>query len=87
MSYSDFSVENAVAIVQACLDAGRQQMIIPALLDRRSPESVIAELAAARTTRVPPATRRTADAGSFVTDELAAVIEKRFRAQNGPRTR
>jgi hypothetical protein len=75
MSYSDFSVENAVRIVEICLAAGRHQMIVPALLDRRSPESVEAELAAA-TTRAPATAEST-------NDVLRAAIERRFRAQNG----
>jgi hypothetical protein len=79
MSYSDFSVANAVRIVEACLAAGRHQMIVPALLDRRSPESVEAELAAA-TTRPPE--RTAARAPAAAPDALRVAIEKRFRAQN-----
>jgi hypothetical protein len=78
-SYSDFTVEGAVRIVQACLAANKAQMIVPALLDRRSAESVEAELAAA-TTRAPAA------AAQSTNDALRVAIEKRFRAQNGRRT-
>jgi hypothetical protein len=79
-SYSDFTVEGAVRIVQACLAANKAQMIVPALLDRRSAESVEAELAAALRTpaRAPTAAEATNDA-------LRVAIEKRFRAQNGRR--
>ena len=45
--YTDFTVANAVTIVQACLDAGQPNLIVPALLDRRSSGSVVAELTAA----------------------------------------
>jgi hypothetical protein len=76
-SYSDFTVAGAVRIVQACLAANKAQMIVPALLDRRSAESVEAELAAA-TTRAPAAAEATNDA-------FRVAIEKRFRAQNGRR--
>lgn len=75
MSYSDFSVENAVRIVEACLAANRPQMIVPALLDRRSPESVCAELAAARTTSA-------LAAASVTTGDLERAAQARFRAQN-----
>ena len=75
-SYSDFTVEGAVRIVQACLAANKAQMIVPALLDRRSAESVEAELAAERGTR--PA----AAAAASTNDSLRDVIEKRFRSQN-----
>jgi hypothetical protein len=44
-----------VRIVEACLQAGKPERIIPALLDRRSPESVAAELAAERTAAPPAA--------------------------------
>jgi hypothetical protein len=74
-SYSDFTVEGAVRIVQACLAANKAQMIVPALLDRRSAESIEAELAAAPT-RAPAAAESTNEA-------LRVAIEKRFRAQNG----
>ena len=80
MSYSDFSIANAVRIVEACLAAGRHQMIVPALLDRRSPESVEAELAAASS---PPRTAARAPASAQATnDALRDAIERRFRAQN-----
>jgi hypothetical protein len=78
-SYSDFTVEGAVRIVQACLAANRAQMIVPALLDRRSAESVEAELAAA-TTRAPE--RTAARAPTSTQAALRDAIEKRFRAQN-----
>jgi hypothetical protein len=89
MSYSDFSVANAVRIVELCLAAGRHSMIVPSLLDRRSPESVEAELAA-ETARPPeraaPA-RAPAAAASSNGDAFRDVMERRFRSQNGPRTR
>jgi hypothetical protein len=75
-SYSDFTVEGAVRIVQACLAANKSHMIVPALLDRRSAESVEAELAAERGTRPAPA------ATASTIDALAAAIERRFRTQN-----
>jgi|HubBroStandDraft_6_1064221.scaffolds.fasta_scaffold884855_2 hypothetical protein len=86
IDYSDFSVENAVAIVQACLAANKPQMIVPALLDRRSAQSVAAELAlAAATTRSPERTAARAPAAAESTNALRDAIEKRFRAQNGRR--
>jgi hypothetical protein len=57
-SYSDFTVEGAVRIVQACLAANKAQMIVPALLDRRSAESVEAELAAGRGRDLRPPSHR-----------------------------
>jgi hypothetical protein len=75
-SYSDFTVEGAVRIVQAYLAANKPQMIVPALLDHRSAESVEAELAAERSAR--PA----AAAAASTNDALRDVIERRFRAQN-----
>jgi hypothetical protein len=81
-SYSDFTVAGAVRIVQACLAANKAQMIVPALLDRRSAESVEAELAAA-TTRSPNLTAARAPASAQATDEaLRVAIEKRYRTQN-----
>jgi hypothetical protein len=71
-SYSDFTVEGAVRIVQACLAANKAHMIVPALLDRRSAESVEAELAVERRARPAASTN----------DSLRDVIEKRFRSQN-----
>ncbi len=73
-SYSDFTVEGAVRIVQACLAANKPHLIVPSLLDHRSAESVEAELAAA-TPRAPAADESTNDA-------LRVAIEKRFRTQN-----
>ena len=81
-NYSDFTVEGAVRIVQACLSANKAHMIVPALLDRRSAESVEAELA--ETTRLQERAAP-ARAPAVTPDALAAAIEKRFRAQNGPR--
>jgi hypothetical protein len=75
-SYSDFTVEGAVRIVQACLAANKPERIIPALLDRRSAESVEAELAVDR--RALPA----AAAAASTNDSLRDAIEKRFRSQN-----
>ena len=72
--YTQFNTLNAVRIVEACLKAGKRQMITAALLDRRSAASVEAELAAA-TTRAPAAAELNSDA-------LRTVIEARFRAQN-----
>jgi hypothetical protein len=81
-SYSDFTVEGAVRIVQACLAANKAHMIVPALLDRRSAESVEAELAAV-TTRSPERTAARAPTSTKATnDAFRDVIEKRFRAQN-----
>ena len=74
--YTDFTVANAVTIVQACLDAGQPNLIVPALLDRRSSGSVVAELTAARSTRSPAA------AAASTTDQLSDVIARRFKAQN-----
>lgn len=87
--YSDFSVETAVKIVQTCLAAQRPEMIVPALLDRRSPEGVAAELAASRTTR--PAVASVAPTSGSIfgeptpaqRDALAAAIKKRFEAMAG----
>jgi hypothetical protein len=85
IDYSDSSVENAVRIVEACLQAGKPQMIVPALLDRRSAQSVAGELAAA-TTRAPDrAEARTPASAQATNDALRDAIEKRFRAQNGRR--
>jgi hypothetical protein len=87
MTYSDFSVENAVKIVETCLAANKPQMITAALLDRRSPESVEAELAA-ETARPPErAAPAPAPATSSNGDAFRDVMERRFRSQNGPRTR
>lgn len=88
-SYSDFTVEGAVRIVRACLEAQQPQMIVPALLDRRSPESVVAELAAARPTIQPASTIPAAAASTFAgptpaeRDALAAALKKRFAAMAG----
>jgi hypothetical protein len=71
-SYSDFTVEGAVRIVQACLAANKAHMIVPALLDRRSAESDEAELAVELRARPAASTN----------DSLRDVIEKRFRSQN-----
>jgi hypothetical protein len=84
IDYSDYSVENAVAIVQSCLQAGKPQMIVPALLDRRSAQSVAAELAAA-TTQSPATTRAPAAASPSTADQLRDAIERRFRSQNARR--
>jgi hypothetical protein len=73
-SYSDFAVEGAVRIVQACLAANKAHMIVPALLDRRSAESVEAELVAGA--------RPAAAATISTADALRDAIERRFRAQN-----
>jgi len=74
--YTEYDTLNAVRIVNACLKAGKPQMITAALLDHRSAESVEAELATApATTRAPAATN----------DALAAAIERRFRTQNRAR--
>ena len=79
-SYSDFTVEGAVRIVRACLAANKAQMIVPALLDRRSAESVEAELAA-ETARPRECTAATAPT-SATNNAFRDVIEKRFGAQN-----
>lgn len=87
--YSDFSVETAVKIVQTCLAAQRPEMIVPALLDRRSPECVAAELAASRTTPAAVASATPASGSIFggptpaQRDALAAAIKKRFEAMAG----
>lgn len=80
-SYSDFTVAGAVRIVEACLAANKAHMIVPALLDRRSAESVEAELAA--TSSPPPRTAaRTPAAAQATNDAFRDAVEKRFRAQN-----
>jgi hypothetical protein len=85
-SYSDFTVEGAVRIVQACLAANKAHMIVPALLDHRSADSVEAELA--ETARPPErAAARAPTSTQATNDFFRDVMERRFRSQNGPRTR
>jgi hypothetical protein len=69
------------------LAANKAQMIVPALLDRRSAERVEAELASA-TARAPERAAARAPTSTQATkDFFRDVIERRFRSQNGPRTR
>jgi hypothetical protein len=86
-SYSDFTVAGAVRIVQALLSANKAHMIVPALLDHRSAESVEAELAAATSRPQEGTAARAPDTAQASNDALRDAIERRFRSQNGPRTR
>jgi hypothetical protein len=83
-TYSDFSVEAAVRIVEACLAAQRPELIVPALLDRRSPESVVAELAVSPTTgpAAAPAIRSIFGDGPTPEqrDSLTEAVRRRFAA-------
>lgn len=98
IDYTDFSITGAVRIVEACLAANQPQAIVPALLDRRSPESVIAEMAAIGTTPQatprPPTPSPAPASGSIFgeptpaqRDALTAVLEKRFRAMYGDKAK
>jgi len=83
-TYTDFSVEAAVRIVQTCLAAQRPEAIVPALLDRRSPESVAAEMAVSRTTRPAAALATHSIFGDGPTpeqrDALTEAVRRRFAA-------
>ena len=83
--YTEYDTLNAVRIVNACLKAGKPQMITAALLDHRAAASVEAELAAeatAATQASPTPDRTAARAPAATNDALAVAIEKRFRTQN-----
>ena len=84
-SYSDHSIEGAIRIVGACLQAGKPERIIPALLDRCSPESIAAELGAEPSVRPPKAADDSIFGGPTPEqrDALAAAIKKRFDAMAG----
>ena len=84
-TYSDFTVEGAIRIVKACLAAQQPDMIVRALIERRSPESVEAELAAANLTPQPaapaPAAKPTSIFGEPTPqqrDALAVAIQRRL---------
>src|SRR5580704_3249941 len=81
-------LRNTIRIVEACLLANKPDRIVPRLRQGRRAEDVEAELAAealAETARPPErATPARAPAATELnSDALRAVIEKRFRAQNG----
>ena len=79
----DYTTGNAVRIVEACLQAGKPQLIVPALIARRSAESVIDELAAATPAPAPAASHPPARSGGGPTaDELEAAAQARFKVTN-----
>lgn len=76
----DFTVAIAVRIVELCLAAQRPHLIVPALLDRCSPESVEAELAGQRAA-APSASRSIfGEPTREQHDALAEAVKRRFEA-------
>jgi hypothetical protein len=79
-------MQNTIRIVEACLLAGKPDLIVPRLRQGCRAAAVEAELAreatAAATAGTSSPDRTTARAPAAISDALAAAIERRFRAQN-----